>query len=203
MWACGALSLAWRVRPTVDMFGADDADWLIYRQIVRVFPRPVPHAKCAAYVDCPVHVASYFLQSKEDESDDEEDDLEQLSKLEDVLAKYDPTFSVELVNNLEDDNEGAGRGGGSATGGRLLSLLRYGPASATPAAVADPSSLIARQYQLHLNVERIRVPEVCPTPSSAPTRPPSPPTRPPAQRTAPRSHVVCTHSWHSSTSGRS
>ena len=100
------------------------------------------------------------MQSKEDDSDNEEDDLEQLTKIEDVLAKYDPTFSVELMNSAGDDEGDSGRSSATSAAGRVLSLLRYGPAGGAPTATVDSASLMARQYQLHLNVERIRVPEV-------------------------------------------
>jgi len=51
------------------------------------------------------------------------------------------------------DLTGAPGGGGP----RVLSLLRSGPA---PMPANDPAAVVSRQYQLHLNVERIRVPEV-------------------------------------------
>eukprot|EP00160_Parvularia_atlantis_P005201 Unigene14440_Nuclearia_a/m.43538 Unigene14440_Nuclearia_a/g.43538 ORF Unigene14440_Nuclearia_a/g.43538 Unigene14440_Nuclearia_a/m.43538 type:complete len:742 (+) Unigene14440_Nuclearia_a:21-2246(+) len=91
-----------------DTFGADDNDWLVYREI-----------------------------SKEEESDEEEDELTQLAEIETALSKHDPDFDADSASY------------GQTAG--VLSAFLHGP--------GDGSS-IGEQYQLHLNVERIRVPEI-------------------------------------------
>jgi actin-related protein 5 len=65
------------------MFGADDADWAIYRKIVR------PLFLCTySYLD-PVGKNTAAISS------DEEEDLNQLQTVEQKLLTYDPTFTPE------------------------------------------------------------------------------------------------------------
>ncbi|KAJ4485396.1 chromatin remodeling complex subunit [Lentinula aciculospora] len=61
---------------TEDMFGADDADWAIYRKIVR------------EGFDCPFNSTATL-------SSDEEEDLAQLQQVEQKLLTYDPTFTTQ------------------------------------------------------------------------------------------------------------
>lgn len=79
----------------------------------------------------------------EEDSEAEEDDLTTLETLEAKLLKYDPDFT-------EDDTlEGKVR----AKNALLNAFVRGGTAGRY-----DPED-VKQQYQIHLNVERIRVPE--------------------------------------------
>jgi actin-related protein len=90
-----------------DMFGVDDADWLVYRDI-----------------------------SKDDKSDDDED-TEALTFCEMLLERFDADF------NRDDVEE--------RTAYKLLAHYYGHP----PSSIPEPQ----QAHQLHLNVERIRVPE--------------------------------------------
>ncbi|KAF2432855.1 actin-like ATPase domain-containing protein [Tothia fuscella] len=105
-----------------DTFGADDADWTIYRNI-----------------------------AVGDQSDDEEEeDLNgQLKKLEEVLLQYDPDFTEESTREAQLDWTKS-----------LVHAFQRGPYP------HDPESQ-REAHQIHLNVERIRVPEVVFEPSIA------------------------------------
>ncbi|CEG69759.1 hypothetical protein RMATCC62417_05776 [Rhizopus microsporus] len=97
-----------------DTFGQDDEDWAIYREI-----------------------------SREDESDEEEEDMSQLNQYESLLLQYDPDFLPEhLYESM------------SSPTNTLIHLLTRGMYPPW-----DPTD-IAQSYQLHVNVERVRVPEV-------------------------------------------
>ncbi|PHZ16032.1 actin-like ATPase domain-containing protein [Rhizopus microsporus ATCC 52813] len=97
-----------------DTFGQDDEDWAIYREI-----------------------------SREDESDEEEEDMSQLNQYESLLLQYDPDFLPEhLYESI------------SSPTNTLIHLLTRGMYPPW-----DPTD-IAQSYQLHVNVERVRVPEV-------------------------------------------
>ena len=67
-----------------DLFGADDADWAIYRKIVSTI----------AFVFREVFVI-INLQNTAAVSSDEEEDLNQLQTVEQKLLSYDPTFTNE------------------------------------------------------------------------------------------------------------
>ncbi|KAI7565199.1 actin-like ATPase domain-containing protein, partial [Hortaea werneckii] len=98
-----------------DGFGADDADWAVYRDIGR----------------------------GEDDEEDEEEDLEaQLKAVESQLLKYDPHFTEEKTLEGQKD----------WTKSLVHSFLR-GPYAFDPESSRESN-------QFHLNVERIRVPEV-------------------------------------------
>lgn len=98
-----------------DTFGADDADWGIYRTIV----------------------------TGEQSDDDEEEDLDSnLKQIEAALLKYDPNFTEDSTREAQTD----------WTKSIMHAFLR-GPWP------FDPESQ-REVHQLHLNVERIRVPEV-------------------------------------------
>ena len=98
-----------------DNFGADDADWGIYRQIA----------------------------TGEGSDDEEEEDLgAALKGIEAQLLKYDPKFTEESTQDAQQD----------WTKSLLHSFLR-GPYPYDPESTRENN-------QLHLNVERIRVPEV-------------------------------------------
>ncbi|CRG88659.1 Actin-like protein arp5 [Talaromyces islandicus] len=105
-----------------DTFGADDADWGVYRTV-----------------------------ATGDQSDDEEEeDINgTLKTLEEQLLKYDPEFTVEHTLDAQSD----------WTKSLVHAFLR-GPWP------FDPESQ-REAYQIHLNVERIRVPEVVIQPSIA------------------------------------
>ncbi|KAI6820036.1 actin-like ATPase domain-containing protein [Hortaea werneckii] len=98
-----------------DGFGADDADWAVYRDIGR----------------------------GEDDEEDEEEDLEaQLKAVESQLLKYDPHFTEEKTLEGQKD----------WTKSLVHSFLR-GPYAFDPESSRESN-------QFHLNLERIRVPEV-------------------------------------------
>jgi actin-related protein 5 len=103
-----------------DDFGADDADWGVYRSVA--------------------------IGANKGDSDDEEEGEEDLEAavraLEADLLEYDKDFSYEQTLDAQKDWSKS-----------LLHAFRYGPRP------FDPSSA-AETHRLHLNVERIRVPEV-------------------------------------------
>ncbi|KAK4126244.1 ARP5-like protein [Parathielavia appendiculata] len=103
-----------------DDFGADDADWGVYRSVA--------------------------IGANKGDSDDEEDGEEDLEAavraLEADLLTYDKDFSYNETLDAQKDWSKS-----------LLHAFRYGPRP------FDPSSP-AETHRLHLNVERIRVPEV-------------------------------------------
>ncbi|KAK4134364.1 ARP5-like protein [Trichocladium antarcticum] len=103
-----------------DDFGADDADWGVYRSVA--------------------------MGANKGDSDDEEEGEEDLESavrsLEADLLTYDKDFSYEQTLDAQKDWSKS-----------LLHAFRHGPRP------FDPSSP-AETHRLHLNVERIRVPEV-------------------------------------------
>lgn len=96
-----------------DTFGANDDDWMIYRDI-----------------------------SKADDEDALENEDIELSKLEEVLLKYDPNFSKEDVHNSEYNWR--------------KSIVHKFLRGAYPFDQEDQH----QQHQIHLNVERSKVPEI-------------------------------------------
>lgn len=96
-----------------DTFGKDDEDWLVYREI-----------------------------SKEEESDDETDDTEQLAIYEEQLLQYDPNFVPEEILELREARRKS-----------ILHRLANGVEE-----YEDDD--IATQHQIHVNLERCRVAEV-------------------------------------------
>ena len=81
--------------------------------------------------------------SKEEDSDDEDDDDQhQLEHYESQLIQHDPNFNPEENLDVHERKHS------------LLYRMRYGPQG-----YPDPKQM-AQSYQLHLNVERIRVPEI-------------------------------------------
>lgn len=105
-----------------DTFGADDADWGVYRTIA----------------------------TGEGSDDEEEEDLSKdLKTLETQLLKYDPTFTEESTREAQSDWTKS-----------LLHAFYHGPYSFDPESQRETN-------QIHLNVERIRVPEVVFQPSIA------------------------------------
>jgi actin-related protein 5 len=82
-------------------------------------------------------------QGGDDESEAEEDDQSLLQSIESRLLQYDPTF------NDEDTMEGRAH----VKNALINAFVRGGTTGKF-----DPDSL-EQSYQLHLNVERIRVPE--------------------------------------------
>lgn len=84
-----------------------------------------------------------ILQTAEDDSEAEEDDVTTLQSLESRLLQYDPSFT-------EDDTmEGQVR----TKNALLNSFVRGGTGG------RYDSESVQQSYQIHLNVERIRVPE--------------------------------------------
>jgi actin-related protein 5 len=107
-----------------DGFGADDADWMIYREIQ--------------------------AGRNDDEEDDEEEDLgAQLKNIEAQLLKYDPEFTEQSTQEAQKD----------WTKSLVHAFLR-GPWPFDAESARESN-------QFHLNVERIRVPEVVFQPSIA------------------------------------
>lgn len=67
-----------------DMFGQNDDDWAIYRQVV--CEHPFDHRVMTDH--------SSLLQNLDHASEDEEDDLTSLAFLESKLLQHDPTFTT-------------------------------------------------------------------------------------------------------------
>ncbi|KAK7704623.1 Actin-related protein 5 [Diaporthe eres] len=101
-----------------DDFGADDADWGVYR-----------------------NVAVGANKGDSDDEDEEENLDVTIKNLEEDLLKHDPNFTYE--HTLEAQNNWTKS---------MLHAWRYGP--------RPDDGTQAERNQLHLNVERIRVPEV-------------------------------------------
>ncbi|KAG0784336.1 hypothetical protein G6F57_012168 [Rhizopus arrhizus] len=92
--------------------------------------------------------AIYREINREDESDEEEEDLSQLNQYESLLLQHDPEFLTEhLYESMTSPTN------------TLVHLLTRGLYPSW-----DPTDL-AQSYQLHVNVERVRVPEVLFQPS--------------------------------------
>ena len=68
-----------------DMFGADDADWAIYRKIVRWF----------RFIHASPSISPALVQNTTGQSSDEEEELQQLQAVEQKLLTHDPTFTIE------------------------------------------------------------------------------------------------------------
>ncbi|KAI8581791.1 hypothetical protein K450DRAFT_231201 [Umbelopsis ramanniana AG] len=102
-----------------DTFGADDEDWMVYREI-----------------------------NREEESEDEEEDMASLNHYESLLLQHDPDFLPEHAFEAEQDPTNT-----------LLHLLKHGM---YPKYDAQD---VGQSHQLHVNVERVRVPEVLFQPS--------------------------------------
>ncbi|KAK0930259.1 Actin-related protein 5 [Friedmanniomyces endolithicus] len=112
--------------PDDDGFGADDADWAVYREI------------------------QVGRNAEDGEEDDEEEDLAaQLKAVEAQLLQYDPEFTEQSTQEAQRDWTK------SLQHAALRGPYPYDPESARESA------------QMHLNVERIRVPEVLFQPSIA------------------------------------
>ncbi|GAA5878506.1 hypothetical protein JCM8547_008434 [Rhodosporidiobolus lusitaniae] len=103
-----------------DGFGANDADWAVYREI-----------------------------GTADDSEDEEEELDSLKRIEKRLLEHDPKFT-------EDDT--AERQ--AMRKHQLLNAFVHGMAPDDPLDTYDPENEPAHSSQLHVNIERIRVPEV-------------------------------------------
>jgi actin-related protein 5 len=108
-----------------DDFGADDADWAVYRS-----------------------VAIGANAEGSDDEDAEEDPEVTLKALEQDLLTYDDNFTYDHTYEAQNDWTGS-----------MLHAFAYGPRP------YDPDSPAAK-HQIHLNVERIRVPEVIFQPSA-------------------------------------
>ncbi|EME41185.1 hypothetical protein DOTSEDRAFT_55083 [Dothistroma septosporum NZE10] len=107
-----------------DGFGADDADWMIYREIQ--------------------------AGKNDDDEDDEEEDLgAQLKGIEAQLLRFDPDFTEQSTQEAQKDWTKS-----------LVHAFSRGPFPFDPESARESA-------QFHLNVERIRVPEVVFQPSIA------------------------------------
>lgn len=127
---------------TEDTFGADDEDWLVYREIVS--PRYGNQCVKEVLIAC--------LQGGED-SEAEDDDQQQIQKIEDTLLKHDPNFTA---------NDTIAKR--SLAKQKLLNAFVRGMSPDDPIDSFDAANP-EQAAQLHLNVERIRVPEVICQPS--------------------------------------
>ncbi|ODV92047.1 hypothetical protein CANCADRAFT_81427 [Tortispora caseinolytica NRRL Y-17796] len=105
-----------------DTFGANDDDWGVYRDIAA---------------------------NESDEEEEEQEIYKEVERIEQLLLKYDESFTQESTLAHANDT----------TKGLINIFLRGGQAF-------DPESK-AEAYQLHLNVERIKVPEILFQPSMA------------------------------------
>ncbi|BGP50256.1 Actin-related protein 5 [Rhodotorula kratochvilovae] len=102
-----------------DGFGANDADWAVYREI-----------------------------GTGDDSEDEEDEQDALSSIEARLLAHDPAFTEDdTASRLAQRKH------------QLLNAFVRGIAPDDPLDTYDPESA-EHNSQLHVNVERVRVPEV-------------------------------------------
>ena len=119
-----------------DEFGKNDADWAVYREIVRLAPR------------IPRSAADRLAKQGNEDSDDEDDVLTLLQETEARLLEHDPAFTVD--NTAERI---------ALRKHQLLNAFVRGLSQDDPLETYDPQSL-EHNSQLHLNVERIRVPEV-------------------------------------------
>ncbi|GAA6043983.1 hypothetical protein JCM8097_003422 [Rhodosporidiobolus ruineniae] len=104
-----------------DGFGMNDADWLVYREI-----------------------------GTADDSEDEEEELESLKRIEARLLEHDPSFT------LDDTAERQNLRKHQLLNAFLLGMGPDDPLDAYP----DPEREPAHASRLHVNVERVRVPEV-------------------------------------------
>ena len=122
---------------TEDTFGADDADWAIYRKIV---------GPSATLVDRDPLTPSPFTQNTAAPSSDEEEDFAALQAIEQKLLAHDPTFTEEHTHAALSSQRSA-----------LMSAFRpqYEEGDAQG------------KSRIHLNVERWRVCEAWFSPSMA------------------------------------
>ena len=107
-----------------DGFGADDADWMIYREI-------------------------QAGRGDDEEEDEEEDFGAQLKSIEAQLLQYDSAFTEQSTREAQRDWTKS-----------LCHAFVHGPWSWDPESAKESA-------QVHLNIERIRVPEVIFQPSIA------------------------------------
>jgi len=113
-----------RKKPNDDNFGADDADWAVYRDVVGA-----------------------------DESADEEDDLLELLSVEKQLLEYDDTFTI------EDTRERLQLKRHSLMNAFYKGISPSKDSSSAIMEALDTEGNAEQSARLHINVERIRVPE--------------------------------------------
>jgi actin-related protein 5 len=118
-----------------DTFGADDQDWMVYREIVSEITESFSLTRLPSL--------TYLLKNREEESEDEEEDVANLNHYESLLLQYDPEFLPEHAFEAAQDPTNT-----------LLHLLRHGMYP------KYDQQDVGQTHQLHVNVERIRVPEV-------------------------------------------
>ena len=87
----------------------------------------------------------------EDDSEDEEEDDRKLQQLESELLEHDPTFNESDTQRAKSDPSKS-----------LVYKFLYGRYDAAEDAriADDQNALLARDHQIHLNIERIRAPEI-------------------------------------------
>lgn len=110
---------------------------------------------CALFIPPDQFPRASFSQGAGNESEDEEDDQTLLKTLESRLLDHDPTFSLASTYLARSQQQNS-----------LLAAFLRGDDGSSPEGRFDAKSL-EQSYQLHLNVERSRVPEVWFQPSIA------------------------------------
>lgn len=119
-----------------------DSDWAVYREIVR----PVSSNACVR--SSLLMRLTFGSQGTGDDSEDEEDEQEALNSVEARLLEHDPAFTLDdTASRLAMRKH------------QLLNAFVRGLAPDDPLDTYDPES-VEHNSQLHVNVERARVPEV-------------------------------------------
>ena len=133
-----------RKRTGDDTFGQNDSDWAVYREIV------------LGLSTCEVQAgADKARQGGADDSEEEEDEQTQLAHLEAQLLEHDPTFTKDDTAEKVTQRKT-----------QLLNAFIRGVKPTDEAASYEPSNP-AHAAQLHINIERIKVPEVLYQPQMA------------------------------------
>ncbi|KAJ3340621.1 Nuclear actin-protein involved in chromatin remodeling [Gonapodya sp. JEL0774] len=97
----------------------------------------------------------YREVNRDDSGDDEELDRIQISKMDDLLAIHDPDFEATAEEDLDDE--------GRRLHQSVAWRLTHGPEG--QASPLEKAEFARRSHQMHLNVERWRVPELLFQPS--------------------------------------
>ena len=100
-------------------------------------------------------VAELVLQGTGEDSEEEDDDAGTLEQIENLLLNHDPDFTIDHTSARL-----------TLRRHQLLNAFIRGLSPDDPLDTYDPESL-EHNSQLHVNVERIRVPEVLWQPSMA------------------------------------
>ncbi|KXS12636.1 actin-like ATPase domain-containing protein [Gonapodya prolifera JEL478] len=97
----------------------------------------------------------YREVNRDDSGDEDEADRVELSKIDDLLAAHDPDFDANAEDELDEEAQRLRR----SVAWRLI----HGPEDSPPP--TDNAAVAQRRHQVHLNVERWRVPEILFQPS--------------------------------------